>query len=659
MKNRYRVSLLIVTSAVLSNPVSGQLDDGLVSYFQFETDFSNSPLASGPDGMLVNGATAAVAGGIVGNAMQLVVPVDPADPTANQHLLLPVAFGDGTTLGQTFTVSAWYNLNEIPTDNGTSRYFVFEGQTGFDISYGLRDSGLGEAGINDGQVFTDGGSRNVADAALPGWHHVLQVYSLDGASVGITTYVDGAEVSSLSTPSASFGDTGINFGAARDTAADRGFDGLIDEVAIWDRALTYEEAASVYSLGLNAKPVVLEGPAAAAPAVTSFSADPAEVIPGSDATISWNVTGAESLTLFPAIGNITPVDSGNQVVTVNRPSTYLLVAINGSTVETAEVTIETIVETFPADLSRELVAYYSFEVDFANDPSASGLDAVDGVAMNGATAGVAGGVAGNAMSLNTDSNQHLNAPVDYGSDTTLLGESFSVSAWYNLNDPAAVNDSSRYFVFESQDGFDVSFGLRDLGLGNAGLNDGQTFTQTTGGSQSQNYSDAGTGDWRHVVQTYSALGGTTTIITYIDGVAVGTPILAQTSDFNDNLGFNFGAPRSTVTNRGFDGLMDEIALWSRALSEEEVALAFQLGTSGSGLTGGLKGLIIINVVYDQDSGNATIEFNSISGATYSVDTSTDLIAWEERTDNLTATGEITSFTYNTADPRTFFRVRRQ
>ena len=166
---------------IASSAFSQDLLTGLVGYYDFEADFSNDPAASGPDGTAASGAAAGVEGGVAGKALLL-------DATSNQHMNLELGFGEGSTLGDAFTLSAWYTLNENPTDNGTSRYFVFEGSENFDVSYGLRDLGTGEPGINDGQAFTQGQSLNISDAALEGWQHVVQTYSADDGTITITTF---------------------------------------------------------------------------------------------------------------------------------------------------------------------------------------------------------------------------------------------------------------------------------------------------------------------------------------------------------------------------------------------------------------------------------------------------------------------------------------
>jgi hypothetical protein len=222
----------------------------LYAYYNLN-NLDNASALPGPDATATGGALAGQPGGKVGSALQV-------DPTSSlQFINIPVSFGATGAVGQEFTISAWYNLDSPPATgtNTTGRYFVFESQTDFDISYGTRDDpAQGTAGVFDGQFFTANPSGNffIPDAASPGWHHVAVTYAPTGAGTTlITGYVDGVQKGTLSATTASVSDTGINFGSARTSVTNRGFDGLLDEIAIWDHALTPTGIASVYQTGQN------------------------------------------------------------------------------------------------------------------------------------------------------------------------------------------------------------------------------------------------------------------------------------------------------------------------------------------------------------------------------------------------------------------------
>ena len=486
----YPVFVLVL---VLAGNADGQLKNGLTAYYEFDSDFTTS--VGSVDGTPVNGPFAGEPGGIAGNAM-LMNPEIILSPSIN----VEIGFGDignPVDLGQTFTISAWYNLVEDPMGSSSNRYFVYESETSFDVSYGLRDLGLGKPGINDGQVFTGTGDNfGVEDAGLPGWHHVLQVYSSDEVDTLISTYVDGVLLSeTILASSAGIFDTGMNFGAARSSVIDRGFEGLIDEVALWDRELTPIEIQEVYTSGL---------------------------------------------------GGMSLLGGG---------------------------------------LENGMRAYYEFESDFSTS-----VGTVDATPIQGAVAGVAGGIAGNAMMLipgMSQENQHMNVQIGFGDvgNPVDLGQSFTVSAWYNLVEDPMGSSSNRYFIFESETSFDVSYGARDLGVGVPGINDGQVFT---GSGDNFGVEDAALPGWHHVLQVYSSDEVDTTISTYIDGVLLDETIVTSSAGIFDS-GLNFGAARNSQTNRGFEGLIDEVAIWDRELTSTEIDEVYNAGLNGDSLLGGLLG----------------------------------------------------------------------
>jgi len=324
-----KLSLITILSLA---PLEAGIDSNLVGYYSFEADYTNDITTGGlPDGTAVKSPSAATPGGQVGNAMSL----QGAD---NDHMNLLASFGTGGTLGENFTLSAWYRLNDpITSPTGSNRSFVFESSNDHDVSFGIRDLGLKNGGINDGQSYTQTSFLNLADAALPGWHHVIQTYTSAGGTTTISTFLDGAHSGDLTIPTADLSGKGLNFGASRSSSTDRGFDGLIDEVAIWDRNLDTSELATVFALGLNGQALTRSDPTPTAPTISSFTATPDTVFVGGTTTLAWNVTGATSLTIVDKLNNVT--SSGSQSIVINSPKTFTLVALNDHAVTTQQITL--------------------------------------------------------------------------------------------------------------------------------------------------------------------------------------------------------------------------------------------------------------------------------------------------------------------------------
>lgn len=269
-----------------------------------------------------------------------------------------------------------------------------------------------------------------------------------------------------------------------------------------------------------------------------------------------------------------------------------------------------------ADLTTDLLAYYNFE---ANGSAGIANQVGGGATHNGsygsgttydvtpAIAGTGAGFAGDAAyagaepgsttdrsvllvgnSLNvakddlapTAGSGWFNVPT---LDSATLGSSFAISAWFYLQ-PDADNSGTdvsilRDYVFESADldNFDVSFGTSDA--------NGTTFVSWIGGtSGAQNAGTLAPGQWHHVVHVFSPSGANTTLSVYINGVKVGATVSTATANMNFT-SLNFGAARTGF--RVFDGMLDEVAVWGRSLTPNDVTELYERGTASLALNADL------------------------------------------------------------------------
>jgi hypothetical protein len=260
--------------------------------------------------------------------------------------------------------------------------------------------------------------------------------------------------------------------------------------------------------------------------------------------------------------------------------------------------------TARADLNSGLIAYYNFEAtDTAGIANQIGGGAThngsygSGTTYNatpppGAGAGFAGDAARSVMlvgkSLNVEkSDASATAGSGWFNVPTLgasaLGSNFTVSAWFYLapdedntgTDVAILRD----YVFESAelDNFDVSFGTSDA--------NGSTFVSWIGGtSGAQNAGTLSNGQWHHVGHVFSQSGANTTLSVYINGVKVGATVSTATANMNFT-SLNFGAARTGM--RVFDGMIDEVAVWNRSLTPNEVLEVQQRGAASLALNSDL------------------------------------------------------------------------
>jgi hypothetical protein len=214
----------------------------------------------------------------------------------------------------------------------------------------------------------------------------------------------------------------------------------------------------------------------------------------------------------------------------------------------------------PTGTAPELVAWYRFdETQGASAADASGNPASGPAALVGGASFVAGRKT-NAVKLDGSSGYAKLPP-------GLLGnvQGVTVAVWVNL---VADTQWSRIFDFGSGTGSYMFLTPRS----SAG---GMRFAITTGGAgaeqQINTSSPLATGAWKHVAVT--ATGGTA--ILYVDGAEVGRGSITLTPS---SLGGTAGAfiGKSQYANDPFlNGQIDELRIYSRALTATEVGALFR------------------------------------------------------------------------------------
>jgi len=321
-----------------------------------------------------------------------------------------------------------------------------------------------------------------------------------------------------------------------------------------------------------------------------------------------------------------------------------------------------------AALLDHLVAYYDFEdtgeAGLANKaPDATGYDATlsGGPWRTGTDAtgpGFAGNatynpgdglsdrgslLAGNAINFADIDGDFIVVPLG----TAELGNVFSISAWIYLA-PGASNGSLRFQAFEASDNYDVSWGT---------LSDNTSLMRAYVGQSIVSPDIAITHEqWQHVVHVFSAEGANTRLTVYVDGSQVGTHTVATTSMNFPSL--YFGDSRTGSGDRDWDGMMDEISIWDRALSAMDVLELYHRGTAALGVSQDLAaidkvfvGMLSETPVVESISGTGIHDLNSL--VSISLSSPGYETAWTGD-----FTGQPSSFTYTAvADARsvaTFF-----
>ena len=188
----------------------------------------------------------------------------------------------------------------------------------------------------------------------------------------------------------------------------------------------------------------------------------------------------------------------------------------------------------------------------------------NGTLVNGAA--YAPGKVGQAFSFN-GTNQYVELPEPVGD---FGATAFSVDFWMYTSDPGST--SGHYILGKSYPdhgkGWDVRYYNRTVTV------EGWSFEIT---------SDAITLDeWHHIAVSATA----SDITLYIDGVVKGTsgrPVSITSTTNPFRIGYTTGF--NPYTNIGFNGLIDEVEIFNRALTSGEILAIYNAGSAGRCLSG--------------------------------------------------------------------------
>lgn len=95
------------------------------------------------------------------------------------------------------------------------------------------------------------------------------------------------------------------------------------------------------------------GESSAKPVINSFTASPNTISPGQSLTLSWNISGAKTVTISPAVGNVNL--SGAEQLSPTTTTTYTLTAVNDEGSSTSSITVTVTKATIAVTAKPDLV----------------------------------------------------------------------------------------------------------------------------------------------------------------------------------------------------------------------------------------------------------------------------------------------------------------
>jgi len=218
----------------LTGPAGASLIDGLHAYYPFE---SNSAGAGGVLDISGNDrhGTGPVGGGLttvtgkVGNAL------DFNGASGSEVVIDQVLESDFDFVNSDFTIQAWFKVTNF---TGQWQALMAKGEgAGWRIA---RYSSTSNLAVNMGQGDTATG--NINDGA---WHHLVGIHDA-GSTTDI--WIDG-DLAVSGTGTGPGDRSGVMTIGDNPESNNRNWNGLIDEVAVWNRTLTIDEVAELYNSG--------------------------------------------------------------------------------------------------------------------------------------------------------------------------------------------------------------------------------------------------------------------------------------------------------------------------------------------------------------------------------------------------------------------------
>lgn len=229
------ISLILIFSFLIpfvsSASFHNTLDINLISYWQLDASSGNASDSVGTNTFTNDNAT--YTSGKINNGADL-----EKDTSANFVSTVTPATGSGDK-----TVSCWIKPESFNVPGNICASFGGSSSNASTL-IGLQQSGYPSAWLSGGL----GEARSTVKIATSTWSHLVAVYKTSG----ILLYVNGVLVKTGASNSMNVSGTNANyFGNYADYDANWGFDGVIDEVGVWSRALTADEILTLYNEGVG------------------------------------------------------------------------------------------------------------------------------------------------------------------------------------------------------------------------------------------------------------------------------------------------------------------------------------------------------------------------------------------------------------------------
>jgi hypothetical protein len=453
-----------------------------------------------------------------------------------------------------FSISLWFN-----TSGPKVGFFVCKRAKGYYAGYDfyIESDGKVFARIADGSSISDARTTEGFNDGL--WHHAVAVYDRDGQ---ITIYVDNvSKATSVSIAGMGNIDNSQPFtiGDRNDPGWHAYFDGSIDDVRIYDRALSAGEVEELYWTGIG-------GSGLAIFEIEQALAEKEAALDVIDVALEKESVAYEALEELLESGDYGDLKKGDIVKAEQK--IHSAIQHEEQSLDTLEKSIEKLYDALAAlgwepEPEPNLVSHWKFD-------EGSGTIAYDSAGDNDGT------IYGEAVWTTGQIDGALDFDgvddyVDCGTGPAITGTgTFTSSAWVKVTELPV----SGALVVVNQRSTLANDGSYLIDVLSSGYVHFEVFN---GGYGFYFNSDVSVGDgfWHHIVGVRTS---TTEGEIYVDGKLAGSGSGPARSLSN----FDVVVGRWNGGSLYFNGIIDDVRIYNRALSAEEIQELYLDGLSGSG-----------------------------------------------------------------------------
>jgi len=556
-------SILLISSSILLSVQAADIRQGLVSYWPLDTlsdDLTSTPDLAGQNALqIINLDTSALVDGHQGKALLF----DGA--TQYAFFTTPPDTDTGLPVSHKPQFSVLYWVKGLGNGQADRRIFSESSSTLNDPLFNIGTHNQGTNNAVDLYV-RDNGVR-ISHAISTNqplddqWHQIAWVDDNGAAKL----YIDGQLDSTFNYAHGTTPIDTTSLAAIVRAAVGNYFAGALDEVSVWERALTQAEVQSIMTSGIQT-------PVPPFPPQIIVQPQSSTNVEGENVTFSVAAIGTHPLNFqwFKGTGalpgatgssltlsNLVASDAESYSVTINNPVTAV-------TSVAAQLTVN---PPPPPNLTNGLIAYWPLDV-VQGTKTPDVINGYDMLLNNLTEADLVDGKVGKAFSF-SNTRKTLLSRVHSPTDALPANkhESFTITMW-TMVEGSGQNDL-RVFSEANTGSSDPLFniGTDNVASGSEVLD---LFMRQSGWTTVDHVRTTATpfdGAWHHIAFVQKA--GQRSI--YIDGALDPLQIPAKpagTWNVNDTTigGILRASPSHWIT-----GLIDDVAIWDRSLSPDEIA----------------------------------------------------------------------------------------